>query len=356
MDLHRAVALFDLEAFVRQTFAPLIESGADELRINCFAPNGCAGADTKQHLWVNIQKRAWICYKCGYGDPRQQPGTGWLVRFLADAEGVSALEVIQRLTSTVEHTPDAELAEILRDRMEPVARSRSVPGITITLPRVFQECPPLEYLKKRGVTVEMLRRYDARYCAARTLTLWHQRVIFPIPNLAGEYVSAVGRVVTDRKPRWQNWPKSDIQSLLWPVGQHRAGVWRPFVPRGVVFLVEGAFDVLGVEALGFQALATLGKKLSPQQVMLLQKLGVKNVILAWDYDAKGKMLSSVPRLRGRMQQVSVFPFIDPVWRDRDLGDMLRYPELVPIFLSEIDQCIVVDSPEYLAWETAVRLE
>jgi len=355
MELHRAVALFDLEAFIRQTFGSIVESGADELRINCFAPQGCAGADTKHHLWVNVQKKAWICYKCGYGDPRQQPGTGWLVRFLADAEGLSVLDVIQRLTSSFEHTPDTELAEILQDQLEPRSQPKPVPG-SITLPRVFQVCPHLEYLKQRGITLEMLRRYDARYCSAMQLRLWHQRVIFPIPNLRGEYVSAVGRIVVDRQPRWQNWPKSDIQSLLWPMGQHRAGVWRPFTPRGVVLLVEGAFDVLGVEAAGFQALATLGKKLSPQQVLLLQQLGVKEVILAWDYDAKSKMVSSVSRLRGRMRQVSVFPFNDPVWRDRDLGDMLRYPELMPIFLSEIDQCITVDSPEYLAWETAVRLE
>ena len=354
MDLSEAIQQFDLEGYVRQTFDPVVESGSEELRVNCFAPRGCNGGDSKQHLWVNIHKKAWICYKCGYGNYREQPGTGWLVRFIADAEQLSFREVIHRLLQTVHPTPSAELEKLLQDQF---AAPATMPlNNPITFPASFQPCPQLPYLANRGFRWEWREQYDVRYCPSRNLTLWHQRVIFPIRDVPGKLVSAVGRVITNRTPRWQNWPKSDIQSLLWPLHSMEGGRLIPFAGRGKrVLIVEGAFDVLGVRVAGMLALATLGKKLSTQQVAALQQLGIEEVILAWDWDAREKMLSAVERLVGRFPKVSVFPFLGDCWKIHDLGNLMADPYLVSQFHEEIERRIPVDSDEFMNWMLEVQM-
>jgi hypothetical protein len=355
MDLAEAVQQFDLEGYVRQTFDPIVESGSEELRVNCFAPRGCDGDDTKQHLWVNVRKKAWLCYKCGYGDHRQQAGTGWLVRFLADAERLPVGVVIHRLLKTVRPTPAAELEKLLEDQFAP--SSAQPINSPITFPASFKPCSQIPYLADRGFREEWLEQYDVRHCLNRSLGLWNQRVIFPIRDLPGKLVSAVGRVTVDRKPRWQNWPGSDIQSLIWPLHSLESGRLIPFAGQGrAVLVVEGAFDVLGTKVAGMPALATLGKKLSTQQVALLQRLGIGEVILAWDFDARDKMRQAVDRLVGRFPKVSVFPFLGACWRDHDLGDMMADPRLVDQFQEEIEKRVQVDSDEFLNWTLEVQIE
>jgi hypothetical protein len=350
--LQRAIERFDLELYVNQTFDLVKEASGDELRVDCFSPNGCADSDTKQHLWINAEKKVWICYKCGYGDHKQQPGTGWLPRFIADAEAISVRAVIERLTGEVHPTSDEALGDMLADLFDEQEKPRKEKEIKeMRLPGSFRPCTDSAYAKSRGISSSMLEKHDARFCAQSQLTArWNRRLIFPVYDREGELRSAVGRSVENKNPRWVVWPKSDIQGLLWPLGYWQQGQWVPN-GNGHIVLVEGVIDALAVEEVtGHCALATFGKKLSARQVALLQELQPREVTLAWDYEAQPKMAQVVKRLAGRFERVSVFPFHHDVWKTKDFGDMLLAPKrLGNVFVDEMVDRIQFESSAYVAW-------
>jgi len=364
--LQRACTLFDLEKYVNQTFHKIRPSG-DELRINCFH---CG--DTKQHLWVNIVKRRWICYKCGYGDPRQQEGTGWLPRFIADAEGIPIVEVCKRLLERVELTPADELGDLLINAFAPdpnkiSAGALKLPPSFVPVRKGGSTAVAYHYGLRRGLEEGSLQfRFDVRSCSDVRQRLWKNRLIFPVRDLDGWVRSAIGRDITGKaKATWQVWPRTDIQSLLWPLywfekingvnGGTSSVSLRDMNPQHIV-LVEGIFDWVGVEGAGFPALATFGKKLSQQQVAVLQELGLQEVTLAWDWDAQDKMVKLVDRLRGRFNKVYVFSFLNSIWKDRDFGDIPGCKDLQDIFVDEMKHRILVDSYQFLEWAAKVALE
>lgn len=364
--LQRSITLFDLDSYIQRTFSRVKTSG-DERRINCFAPKGCNGSDSKFHLWVNILKKQWICYKCGYGDPKQQEGTAWLPRFIADAEGVSVSEARRRLLETVELTPADELGDLLEAAFN--KESIDPPSGVIKLPPSFAPLrkgglSSLAYGLRRGMTNDqLLIRFNVRSCHDMRQKLWRNRLIFPVRDLDGWIKSAVGRDTTGKSSTtWRNWPRSDLQSLLWPLYwfEEVNGEIKPFSLRDTnpehIVLVEGIFDWVGVEVAGYSALCTFGKKLSMQQVAVLQELGLREVTLAWDHDARDKMVKLVNRLEGRFDLVNVFPFISPVWRKRDFGDIPLHKELPDIFATEMASRISVDSDRFLEWAAKVSLE
>jgi 5S rRNA maturation endonuclease (ribonuclease M5) len=359
--LRKAISNFDLEEYVHQTFTPVIVgSGGSELRINCFAPRGCRGSDNKQHLWINPEKKVWICYKCGYGNPVEQRGTAFLPRFVADAEGVPINQIIERFTGQVQTTPSEELEELLQDLFDKQARKVGQQVVEpLQLPASFTVPVTLDYLRSRGVDSRMIHEHDIRYCSSVGLRKWYRRVVFPIRDLDGTIVSAVGRtVVPGLEPRWMNWPNTDLQRMLWPLGRFSFQEWAPLQgPLERVLVVEGVMDALGAEkASGYVALATFGHKLSSRQVEVLQGLQPDEVTLAWDYDARSSMLQAVRKLQGRFRKVSVFPFRNLWWKTHDFGDLLTSGKMADVFIEEVQHNrINVDSNEFIAWSSACRV-
>lgn len=373
--LRRAVEHFDLAAYVHQTFDHVIEaSSGTELRVNCFSPKGCNGSDTGQHLWINIEKKMWICYKCGYGSSHEQPGTTWLPQFIADAEGKSLMEIKRRLTSQVEPTPTEGLGELLEGLFQDRAPAPQEHG-EVDLPKAFAPLagcearlwakPYFHYLKKRGIPTSVLTSFDVRCCFS-SADRWKGRLIFPIWDLDGNTRSATGRAISSaREPRWTVWPKSDIQHTLWPLGiWAEDGTWTSLREMGLsqstrpLVLVEGIIDAIAVVKAGpYPALATFGHKISEQQLAVLQELAPKEVTLAWDYDARAKMIQMVKRLQGRFDRVSVMPFRGYYWRENDLGYLLklereRAEELLD---HELAHRVDVDSSEFVSWATRMSL-
>ena len=378
--LQRAIELFDMESYVEETFNPIrrVVSNQDEIQVNCFAPSGC-GSDFKQHLYVNITKKRWYCHKCGYGDSRQQFGSGSLVRFMADAEGVRYAVIVERLLGIVVPTPDEDLTEYLvRAFAEQAELEEEQAPKVITLPKeiyLLRETGRTattyrEYALNRGFTLADLTALDMRYVVKYAFPLkegenkdkrrfeWKWRVVFPIVDLEGNYRSAVGRSITTKQENaWAAWPNSDIRDLVWPLGhwEDHGGLWVPMkLQSNVAVLVEGVPDAHAVNTLTeHQAFCTFGKKISNLQMGLLSQLGVEQIILAWDCDAKEQIKRAVEKLAGRFE-VFVFPFRAAGWQAFDFGDVLARkmddPDCAQQILVEELACpLPVESPEYCAW-------
>lgn len=375
--LQRAIDRFDLREYVHEHFDDIREAaGGEEMRVCCFAPEGCAGVDdTKHKLYINPEKKKWICFKCGYGKRDTQPGTGSLIRFMADVEGKHPVQIRARLLDMVEPTPTEEFADVLRMAFEAEETQLSHEPKYIKMPKQFMKLRDtgtsrvaqgyLAFAKERGLNARDLEDWDLRFCPVvpskkSPIAHWKGRLIFPVFDREGKLRSAVGRALPSRveKTPWVNWPESDIGELLWPLGYYSNDRWiehaycTPHLNHAV--LTEGIFDAIATlnfcgRILAFRTFCTFGKKISDGQIDLLRQVGVKEVTIAWDRDAKTEIQAAAEKLSAEFNQVLVFPFNSSKWENHDLGDTLRGrvpPELIE---KELNAAIDVQSNEFIAW-------
>lgn len=359
--LIKAIDNFDLESYVSRMFDPIVPARlGEELRVNCFAPHGCNGSDYKQHLYINPSKKRWICFKCGYGKNDEYKGSGFLPQFIADAEGTTIHKAIDFLLDQVSVTPEEELTQLFLEAFERKPE-KSFEEKVIQIPKTFfplakttyPSIPFSTYLRSRGLSDQDFAKYDVRYCITPGESNWNQRAIFPIYDIQGRCRSAVGRTISLKNSRrWVNWTNSDLSSLLWPVGYFdKKNRWRliKFPPH--VVITEGVFDCLAVLKLSkYQAVCTMGKRISNAQIDLLRKLGVRSVTLAWDKDAR-KSILRLSRVLGSRFSVSFFPFKSQIWDSMDFGDVLvkKSVSILNNFLDELSSPLSYDSPEFVRW-------
>ena len=366
--LDRAIEQFDLADYVNKQFLDVLPANDAELRINCFSPNGCAGSDTKKHLWINTDKKKWICYKCGYGDPKTQKGTGNLVRFIADAENIYVSEAKNRLLNQVEATQTGDLDILLEEafdkynqvipKEEPKQlrlplRFHSIWNSRSLTAKRFQQ-----YLIQRRFSTEAQKQFDIRFCISpikalpkEQQKLFLNRIVWPIYDREGVCRSAVGRSIeVNAQRRYVNWPKTNLNHYFWPLSVNYYGKQIPYELGEHVILTEGIADAYAIQQLTpYKALACFGKKLSDPQVDLLCRLNIKSVTLAWDFEAKDKMIYASKRLIPKFDQIDVFPFEHPAWPLYDFGDALKSITLQETMVRELRSTINVLSPQFCAW-------
>lgn len=372
----RAIDHFNIREYIEELFEDVqYAANGEELRINCFAPNGCARGDNKHKLYVNPSKKQWLCFKCGYGTS-QQPGTGSIVRFIADAENIPPILVRHRLSKLSYPTPQEELEDLLQNLFDPVVLPSNPTNKTISLDKGFYPLTTkvglkgksaLRYAESRGLTEGELIRYDVRYRPVGISSTigdkqWSGRLVFPIYDRQGILRSASGRLVTDNiaqqpeRPRWWHWPNTDIDRLLWPLNPN--ALFKTFDSH--IILTEGIFDALAVNQLSDQqALCTFGHKISIGQIQLLQNLEINSVTVAWDYDSKQAMANAVKNLEMYGIEAKVIPFIEKdYWINWDLGAMIStgmnwsIDQMQEILLNELKCPISVHEPEFVRWMVA----
>jgi hypothetical protein len=372
--LEKAIEQFDLEAYIHENFNVKAAHG-DELRIDCFAPRGCAGSEKDKKLYVNTEDKRWICFRCGYGT-QSQLGTSSLLRFLADAEGTHPLIIRSRLLGMAQVTPEKEFAEIIQNMFEtpvlppePNPTYIKFPANFYSLDEAFIKNSPvvtpfIKYLQSRmvhpqnlaqGLTVSsrFLWENDVRFCTDRGNTPWLGRIIFPLYDLEGRLRSATGRLISVNKysPKWMHWPNSDMNSLLWPLGTWDVVAWVPYKHEQVpVMLVEGIFDAAAAKyASPIPAFCTFGKKISLGQIKLLKTMGVKDIVLAWDNDARREMMDASGLLETHGFRVVLFPFVNQFWKTHDMGDLLLEKDDKIIIEAELNEVFSRHSVKASLW-------
>lgn len=366
--LQQAIDRFNLAEYLEEQFVDIrYAAGGEEYRLHCFSPNGCNGGDYNHKLYVNVEKKRWICFKCGYGTSTQ-PGTGFLIRFMADVEGLHPAVIRNRLLNLVEPTPEDDLNDLIRGMFTQVdggmASSHLPPKEPdpITMPVEFRRleldgrgvtaAPYRKYLKARGIANRYGRLYDIRFCPT-SFDQWTGRIIFPIIDEKGDYRSAVGRTLKqnrNRTEKWVNWPDTELAHFLWPMFQ-RGGLG-PLHWGDRVLLVEGIFDAIAARVhndTNCTVRCTFGKKISDKQIEVLKQHSVQKLILAWDPKEKPAMQKAARRLTDEGFSVSVFPYRRANWHRYDIGDALCNSWVQKAFVSEIRQCIPFESHEFLAW-------
>jgi len=138
---------------------------------------------------------------------------------------------------------------------------------------------PLEKALAAGVVAEKEGRVYDRF---------RDRLIVPIEDHAGRVVGFSGRSLSGEEPKYLNTPETEIfkkREILFGLPQAREAIREK--KRAIV--VEGLFDVVALHQMGFrESVAVLGSAFTPEQGLLLKRLGVRELYLAFDADEAGR--------------------------------------------------------------------
>ena len=116
--------------------------------------------------------------------------------------------------------------------------------------------------------------------------LFKNRILFPILNIRTETVAFGGRALDDFGPKYLN----SSESLLYKKNKNlyfTTDFISSIKKKGFVFLVEGYFDVLALNKLGYSNVASpSGTALTTQQLDVLSRY-TKKILLCFDNDEAG---------------------------------------------------------------------
>lgn len=135
------------------------------------------------------------------------------------------------------------------------------------------------------------------------------KLTFPVRDIYGKACGMVGRRLDNKEPRWivPSREETDLKPSSWLYGIDKAA--RYIHRYRTVILVEGIFDYFAMFKL-FQdrnkpiVVSTFGAKLTNQAAQILSDLGVKNYIVAYDWDEAGR--KALMRVAGRAQGTIVY--------------------------------------------------
>lgn len=177
-----------------------------------------------------------------------------------------------------------------------------------------------DYLVKRGVNAEVLKRFRIGYAPAVEVAGWNflgsqlgkeevkaaieagllvekeqggsydrfrDRIVFPISDISGRICGFGGRIVGEGQPKYLNSP----ESLVFNKGKLLLGLFqqKEFIrQQNHALLVEGNFDLISLVANGCNNVAApLGTALTREQLRLLRRFAEK-VTLLFDGDDAGR--------------------------------------------------------------------
>jgi 5S rRNA maturation endonuclease (ribonuclease M5) len=198
--------------------------------------------------------------------------------------------------------------------LEEFQRVQEIPESSITRDQVRSKLKiPSEYFIKRGFKPETLDDFDVGH-SFETGKPMSGRSVAPIYDQNFMFIGCAGRAENDRmQPKWL-YSKGFKKCVLY--GIHRA--YNRILETGSVILVEGQGDVWRMHESGYtQTVGIFGCSLTDDQLILLEKCGVMNVVVLTDSDEAGeKAYEQIVKKGGRR-----FNYYRPTISTKDVGDL-----------------------------------
>jgi len=266
---------------------------------------------------VNPQKQIWHCFGCGAG--------GDVFTFVMKFENLDFISAVRRLAERTgvrlefEETasePNRDQKELLFRLHEQVAEF-----FHQTLLKEKSAEPARAYLKKRGITADVVKRWRLGYSpdAWDALIQWaasrkfsaelletaglalrrergdgfydrfRGRLMFPICDEQGRVVAFSGRILTDAKdqPKYVNSPETPIfqkGKILFALDKAK----RAILDEKFAIVCEGQVDTISCHEAGMtNVVAPQGTALTEQHARILKRYA-EEVVLMFDADAAGQ--------------------------------------------------------------------
>jgi DNA primase len=243
---------------------------------------------------VSREKRLFFCWRCNYKG-------GWV-------------KIIAKLANMSFQDAARMIGDDLNLRVEKKKEPKLVRAIELP-PRSPWTVRSENYLRDRGISKQTEEEFGLYYCS---LGKFQGRIIIPI-RVNGIAVAFQGRAVDPKvEPRYRG-PWDMPKNLVWfNLDRYRPGM--------KVVIVEGPFDVMKLHELGIFAICPLGKTISEDQIFVLTKVGIREIVLLQDQDAL-PFIGKTWAFLSRKFDVSIIPLLthnDPAeLRGQEAEDVMQ---------------------------------
>jgi DNA primase len=278
---------------------------------------------------VSPAKQFFHCFGCGK--------SGNAIGFLMEHAGMSFIEAVKELAQEVGMVvPEDERSPQERERANQArAQQQSLGEVLAHAALAYQKAlkgneRAVDYLKRRGLTGEIAKRFGLGYApagwrylagvfpdyqdaklvqsglvigeedgdtegqattedkaSAKRYDRFRDRIMFPIRNVKGEHIGFGGRVLDQGEPKYLNSPETPV----FHKGHELYGLFEARTDirvAGHALVTEGYMDVVALAQMGVgQAVATLGTACTPDHVRLLFRF-TDTIVFSFDGDKAGR--------------------------------------------------------------------
>lgn len=172
---------------------------------------------------------------------------------------------------------------------------------------------PCQYYIDRGYSAEVLDLFDVGTCVDKNKPMYNRAVV-PIYDMKDCFVGCVGRSIYDNmQPKWLH-SKGFKKEHLYGLNVALDSIIR----ERTVFLLEGQGDVWRMHEAGYSnSVGIFGAAISDEQLIILEEIGVMNVVILTDYDDAGnRAANQIIKKCGRR-----FNYLRPTLDAKDVGDL-----------------------------------
>ena len=266
---------------------------------------------------VSDKKQFYHCFGCG--------AHGNAISFLMEYDKLEFVEAVEELAGFLGLEIPYEKRPHFNDNGKQVGyqTKRNLYELMQEIAKFYQQQLPLNipaqsYLQQRGLSAEIIERFQIGYVPNAMDTVYHQfgktreeqqklfdlgmlsrndrgnvydkfrnRIMFPIRDRRGRTVAFGGRVLTDEKPKYLNSP----ETITYHKGSELYGLFEALQaddsPQKLL-VVEGYMDVVALAQFGVNyAVASLGTSTTSEQIQLLFR-STEQVICCYDGDRAGR--------------------------------------------------------------------
>ena len=258
---------------------------------------------------VNEDKGFYHCFGCGeHGD---------IISFTMKSENIDFKEAIKELADMA----GLKMPEYKQKTQQQIEAEENYVKITDTATKIYQDLlykdigkHALEYIKNRGFTDEMIKKYRIGYAPKSNIIassfnnikidkltvtglvrvgnyglydFFRDKLMFPIFNAHNQIVAFSGRSLDGSEPKYINTTDTELfhkRQTLFGFNFARDAIHR--ANRSIV--VEGQIDAIQMQNHGFgETVAPLGTALTEDHIAILCKSN-RNIVFCFDGDTAGQ--------------------------------------------------------------------
>ena len=258
---------------------------------------------------VNEDKGFYHCFGCGeHGD---------IISFVMKSENVDFKEAIKELADMA----GLKMPEYKQKTQQQIEAEESYVKITEKATKIYQDLlysesgkHALEYIKNRGFTDEMIKKYHIGYAPKNNIIatkfndiktdkliatglvrignygpydFFRDKLMFPIFNAHNQIVAFSGRSLDGSEPKYINTSDTELfhkRQTIFGFNFARDAIHRS--NRSII--VEGQIDAIQMQSHGFgETVAPLGTALTEDHIAILCKSN-RNIVFCFDGDNAGK--------------------------------------------------------------------
>lgn len=243
-------------------------------------------------MQFNVDKGMFVCFSCGAG---------------------GGMKKLSAKLGIVHREPEHDVNDLIGRLNQLRKQSDREPHLTV-LPEdhLTRYQFPTDYWTGRGFTEETIHAFQLGFDPME------EAAIIPVRNLHGGLIGTIRRFL-DIGP--------DDLKYKYPFGFKRAhhlfGSWLvEHEPDDIAVLVEGTPDAMAVWQAGYMGLACYGDTISLEQIRILRRLGIREVIACPDNDTAGRKF--LQRMQGMKTHLRDDKRVDEYVKELDLSREFQF--------------------------------